>query len=453
MPLTRRSLLSLAAAGAAGAGAAERPNVLILQPDQHRGLVMSCAGDEQARTPNLDRLAANGIRFTNAASSSPVCSPFRGSMQTGLYCHSHGVIANNIQLNPDFATFAEVFAEAGYATGYIGKWHLDGGVPEKGVGGFIPDGSRRQGWQEWHGYEKSHEYFEVWRFNERREKVRVPGYNWEPRWHTDMALEFTRRHQQSGRPWLYYVAYGPPHLPAQCPREFLEKFPPEQFRFPPDLENRFAGAKLTELRELWQLYYAQVNAVDHEVGRIVGGLREQGQIDNTIILYTSDHGDRLGSHTGPDGKFRGKAAPFATAFRIPLIVHWPDKIRPRVCDVLVSSVDLAPTILDLAGLSVPSTMQGDSMAGWCTTGKGPDNDAVYLGLGSPRRGWRALWDGRYVYSAGRYKLLYDHRRDPHEMKNLRDNSELAARLHHQVLELAAKTDDPALPVLQRLAPV
>ena len=122
----------------------EKPNVLVIQPDQHRGTVMGCAGDSQVKTPNLDRLASEGIRFSRCASSSPVCSPFRGTMQTGLYCHTHGVDVNNILLNPELITFADLFADAGYATGYIGKWHLDGFKP-RGWGGFIEPGPRSSG--------------------------------------------------------------------------------------------------------------------------------------------------------------------------------------------------------------------------------------------------------------------------------------------------------------------
>jgi arylsulfatase A-like enzyme len=425
------------------------PNVLVIQPDQHRGMTLGCGGDEQAVTPNLDRLAAGGIRFTNAVSSSPVCSPFRGSMQTGLYCHKHGVVKNNIRLNPDFTTFAEVFGEAGYATGYIGKWHLDGGMP-KGVGGYIPEGPRRQGWQEWLGYEKAHEYFKVWRYNDKQEKVRVEGYDWEPTWHTDMMLDFARRQRDAGKPWLYYVAYGPPHPPAQCLRKYLDLFPPERFRLPPDLVRQFSGDE-RKVRELWQLYYGEVAAIDHEVGRVLDGLKKLGVEDNTIILYCSDHGDRLGSHTDmKQGDLRGKAAPFATAFRIPLMVHWPKKVKPiQVCDALVSSVDLAPTILELAGLRVPRQMQGDSMAGWCLRGDGPRNDAIYLGLGPAGLGWRAVWDGRYIFSRGKYQVLYDHQKDPHEMENLYDSDrKLAARLNQRLLQLAGKTEDPALPGLR-----
>ena len=130
----------------------KKPNVLIIQPDQHRADVMGCAGNTMAITPNLDQLASSGIRFTHAVSASPVCSPFRATIQTGLYIHEHGVVENGIQLNHDFKTIAEIFSENDYATGYIGKWHLEGFLPEDNVGGYIEPGAARQGWKEWHGY-------------------------------------------------------------------------------------------------------------------------------------------------------------------------------------------------------------------------------------------------------------------------------------------------------------
>lgn len=431
------------------------PNVLIIQPDQHRGTILGCAGDAQAITPNLDRLAAEGIRFTHCASSSPLCSPFRGTMQTGLYPHKHGVDRNNILLNPELKTIAELFAEQGYATGYIGKWHLDGGIPDPQPGGYIEPGPRRQGYQEWNGYEKNHEYFKVWKYNQNREQVRVMGYTWEPTWHTDMALDFARRNRDRKKPWMYYLAYGPPHLPEECPQKYLDLFDPTALNLPPDVSTKFSPEVEKRLRKHYQMYYAQVKSIDNEIGRLLKGLKELGIDENTIILYTSDHGDKLGSHCTPK-KLRGKASPYATAFRIPLIVRWPNKIPgSRVSNALVSSVDLAPTILDLAGIKIPPGMQGDSMGSWCLKGKGTTNKSIYLGLGGVSRkdGWRAVWDGKYIYSPTRFNILYDHTNDPFEMNNLfssREHRQTRQRLDGLLLQMARQTDDPMLPVLEKV---
>jgi len=422
-----------------------KPNVLVVQPDQHRGTIMGCAGDMQVDTPNLDALAAEGIRFERCASSSPVCSPCRGSYQTGLYPYIHGVLKNNVLLDPtDTKYLAELFGEAGYSTGYIGKWHLDGGIPSDQPGGYVAPGVRRRGYQEWFGYEKSHEYLDVWKYDESRNppvKVPVEGYSWEPAWHTDMFLDFARRNRDQGKPWMYYIAYGPPHKPEQCPDEFKTMYPPEGFTLPPDVEGKFSAEVEAELRQSLQVYYGQVTSIDVEIGRIVQGLKDLGLDDNTIIVYTSDHGDKLGSHCSPD-KLRGKSAPYATAFRIPLIVRWPGAIPSgQVCDALVSSVDVAPTILELAGRPVPWKMQGDSMAAWCRGGVGPSNDGVFIALGT----WQAVWDGRYVYCpSSNYRILYDHQTDPYEMTNLFGNSSLQSerdRLDVLLAQLAQRASN------------
>jgi len=458
-PLVKRRDFLKNCAGVAAGGAvlsnrnllvrrgARRPNVLVIQPDQHRGTIMGCAGDEQVKTPNLDRLAAEGIHFTHCVSSSPVCSPFRGTIQTGLYPHTHGVVKNNILLDPSLTTFAEIFAAAGYATGYIGKWHLDGGIPEEQPGGFIEPGPRRQGWQQWHGYEKNHEYLDVWEYDQNRKKVPVEGYNWEPTWHTDVALDFAKRNRDAGKPWVYYIAYGPPHLPEQCLQEFLDMYDPAKFELPPDVAGKLPGDEEQKLRETLQMYYGQVTAIDFEIGRLLGGLKKLGIDNDTIILYTSDHGDRLGSHAEMfGGKLRGKSSPYATAFRIPLIVRWPNGMRGgRVCDALVNSVDITPTLLALAGFDAPKAMQGDSMASWCLKGRGKRNEAVYFSAS----GWRAVWDGCYIFSpVGKYNVLYDHENDPYEMTNLMDSAghaEVRKRMCGLLVGFAEKTKDPELP--------
>ena len=473
-----------------GVGNRRRPNVIVIQPDQHRGTIMRCAGDQQVRTPNLDRLAAEGIRFANCISASPVCSPFRGTMQTGLYCYQHEVVANNIQLQNSLTTFAEMFAEAGYATGYIGKWHLDGGWPDSGASGagktqvknlgYVPT-ENRQGWQEWLGHEKGHQYFTVAKFNAHGQPVRVEGYDWEPAWQTDMALDFVQRHHKAGTPCLYYLAYGPPHLPEECPRKYLDMYPLEKFLLPPDVERDLPKDQRGRLRKDLQAYYAQVTAIDEQIGRLLDGLKRMGADENTIILYTSDHGDVLGSHYDVMGKLRGKGKPLANAIRIPLIVRWPGKIaRGQVCDSPVSSIDLTPTILELGGFDVPGYMPGHSMARWCLEGKGYRNDVLYLGLGDGKplpataimRGsrkqtgsgpvkrtsvWRAAWDGRYLYFPGTpgkeaAGWLYDHKSDPYEMANLIDSPEhrdVRKRLAKAMLQIAEATDDPALHILRQ----
>lgn len=435
-------------------------NVLVVLCDQLGAGFLGCAGDAQAQTPNLDRLARSGARFTHAVAATPRCGPCRAGIQTGLHIHANGVSHNDDRLSAAVPTFAEIFAADGYATGYAGKWDLDGAF-DGGVGGWIPP-ERRRGWQEWHGYEKGHEFFEVADFDESVDppaRVAVPGYDWEPTWHTDLALDFVRRHAEARRPWLYFVSYGPPHAPDQCPPQFLERFDADELVLPPDLEG-VTGEEERELRRLMHVYYAQVTAVDHEVGRLLDGLDELGVAEDTLVLFTSDHGDCLGSHRAAARGIRGKGVPFRKAFHVPLLVRQPGRVRAGgVYDALASTIDVAPTLLELAQPDVPASMraarasmQGVSLASWCTTGAGPRREAVYLLLdGSRRVQWRAAWDGRFLLSTLAYRHLYDHASDPHERTDRLADPEFAEhrrRMEAHLLRLAEQVRDPELATIR-----
>lgn len=410
-----------------------RPNILIIQPDQHAYQVMGCAGDHQVHTPHLDALAGESVFFERAVANSPVCSPSRASLQTGLYWHTHGIDTNNVRLSPGFPCLAEVLHTAGYRTGYIGKWHLDGGIPPDQPGGYIPSGPRRQGWREWWGYEKSHEYFDVWRFDDLARKERVPGYDWEPTWQTDIALDFIRRHESDDEPWCFYLGYGPPHKPEQCKQDFLDLYDPAAFQLNPAQKANYENE--AELRELLQIYYGQVSAVDHEVGRILRGLDGLGAAKDTMVLYWSDHGDVLGT----DGRLRGKSVPRAMSFRVPGMLRWRAQLAPKRSDALFGTPDIPSTLVELAGLQAPISWQGISFAPHCR-GEFQDNlpEAVPMGL----HHWEGVWDGRHVYSEGDPHCLYDHLEDPFELTNLVDDTRLAATMKDKMRAVMLATGHP-----------
>ncbi len=436
----------------------KRPNILIIQPDQHRADYMGCAGHASVQTPNLDKLASEGVRFTKAASASPVCCPFRATMQTGLYIHEHGVVDNTIPLNSEFKGIAEIFTDNGYSTGYIGKWHLGGFLPKEIPGGYIEEDARF-GWQEWYGYEKSHEFLDVWKYNENQEKVPVEGYEWEPTWHTDMAMDFIERKTKEDQPWCYYIAYGPPHNPEQCTQEFLDMYNPDDFELTPDAQ-KLPKEKRDKLRKILQVYHAQVTAIDFEIGRIEQKLKEIGADENTIIVYTSDHGDVLGSHHEEivqkyikDNRslksiLRTKGKPFSMAFRVPFIIKGADVKKPGlVTDALLNSVDMVPTILGLAGIDAPKYMQGKDLSAWYSKGKGPKQDYLYMGLRDVTNAWRAVWDGEYFLSDLAYNNLYNVEKDPMELNNLYNNPAYAKKqkeLQKELIRLAKETRDPIL---------
>jgi arylsulfatase A-like enzyme len=464
--LTRRQFNSGLATGllgaAAGSPVAERPpNVLVIQTDQQRADALGCAGNDQIQTPHLDRLAAQGTRFSRSVSASPSCTPSRGTFQTGLHPHDHGAFLNGVPMRLTATSFAQVFERRGYATGYAGKWHLSGAAGKRKRHGFVPP-EHRHGWQEWHGYELGHSYFRVWTLDAQGKRMRVPGYDWEPTWQTDVALRFIERENSHGRPWLFQISYGPPHWPQECPDRFRDLYPPDSFRLAPDVADRFPAKRENQLRRKMQVYYGQVTAVDYEVGRVLEGLDRLGLAGNTIVLFTSDHGDVLGSHCHPThGRLRWKNAPYASAFRIPLIFRSPGRVRAgQVCDALVDGVDVAPTLLELAGLGAPPEMRGRSHASWCTQGRGPEREAIYLSgilRGSdPVAGrWRGIWDGRWVYAPLGYRVLFDHAADPYERANrfsAKRYVQQRKRMHERMVEMARDRADPALDAVAAIRP-
>jgi arylsulfatase A-like enzyme len=279
-----------------------------------------------------------------------------------------------------------------------------------------------------------------------------------------MALDFIQRKTEKNQPWCYYLAYGPPHKPEQCLPEFLEMYDTGAFKLPAGAKEALSEDQEQELRRILQMYYAQVTAVDHEIGRLMKGLKKTGADQNTIIIYVSDHGDVLGNHN-PDivrkyvetgrnlnNTLRTKGKPFSTAFRIPLIITAPVVSNPGLeSKALVSSVDLVPTILDLAGIEVPDYMQGISMADWITKGEGPEQAHLYMGLHNNQNAWRAVWDGQYLLSLLDYQLFYELDSDPHEQNNLYDHPDFEDKRKAYetiLLELAEETGDPILARLE-----
>lgn len=419
---------------------ANLPNILIVQTDQHAANTIGCYGDPLARTENLDRLAAGGVRFTRCVSNNPVCAPFRATMQTGLYSHSHGVVHNLLPLDPRIPTLASILNREGYTTCYAGKWHLSRRSRARDLASRNVPRTHRGGWQKWFGFERPLGHYSQFRHID-GDVVGV-SRGWELDWLVTLAVDFMA---SAKSPWALYLSPNAPHPPPQCPGEFLGLYkqdsiiPPSPHLIPDDV--------LPVYRKMMHRYYGQVSAIDRAIGKLMVFLESTDQTRNTIVLYTSDHGDRLGHHFKRLKRgiqsLRGKGGPFHSEFHIPLIIYWPDRIRARVCDVLIDSVDLLPTILGLAGIAPLGYFQGMRMDGWCLRGKGPKKEAVYLEHGMCRGMWRGIWDGRFVYSPT-LRIMYDHADDPHELNNLFGATGCAAdrgRLHSQLISLGKGARD------------
>ncbi len=411
--LASAAIASATTASAALAAPAPRPNVVWFMPDQWRGQALGSMGDPNAQTPHLDRLAREGLQFRNTVANTPVCCPARALLMTGQYCHTNGMVANDLRLRESHVSIAKTLSQNGYRTGFIGKWHLDGGPR---LPGFVPPGPRRHGFEYWAANQCSHDHFNATYFRDDPTPRSMPKFEAEG-W-TDLALEFLDGQKSDGRPFFLMVAPGPPHDPYGAPEEYLRRHDPAALQL---RKNYIPGPRVPD-RKAIAAYYAACTAVDDQVGRLVKELDARGLGQDTAFLFFSDHGDMLGSHG-----LRLKRKPHEESIRVPGLVRYPRAVRPgRVENGLFSHIDIPATTLGLCGIAPPKTYQGrDCSATVLGKKRGTQPDAFfqifgpYAGDGTPGA-WRGLRTDRYMYARFQDKpyALFDLERDPDELENL-----------------------------------
>lgn len=443
---------------ASRARAASPPNVLFVTADQMRAQTLGCLGNRQARTPNLDRLASEGVLFTHALSNCPICTPARAIWLTGRYPHASGVISNDMALPTSALTSAKVLRERGYATGLIGKWHLDG--PDRK--GFTPPGPRRQGFDFWAAANLCHDYFNAFYYRDDPRPIRIEGF--QPDHETDLAIQFLERHR--GRPFFLNLHWGPPHDPYVAPEQWMRLFPPGQIELPDNVGQCVPEPLQDAARRQLAAYYAASAAIDWNLGRLLKALEELGLAGNTAVVFTSDHGDMLLSLG-----LLSKQWPYEECVRVPVIVRYPGRVRPgRRVDWLISHVDLMPTILSLCGAPIPPGVQGTDCAPALLDEQGPGPESALLMIVQPcaryndRAGlqaWRGLRTRRHTFVRFRHDdwCLYDNLADPHQRRNLlaegpdkpavralRDR--LARELESRLERIGDRFDAPAFPKIR-----
>jgi arylsulfatase A-like enzyme len=406
----------------------DRPNLLFVFADQMRGMDMGCAGNPQVQTPHLDRLAREGTRLARAYANCPVCSPSRAILLSGRHAIATGVVANDLPLPTDLPTIGRCLEAAGYRTAYIGKWHLDG-VPRSK---WTPPGPRRHGFAFWAAYNCSHAYLRAQYYRDSPEPVAVAGY--EPAAQTDLLLEFLET--GDGRPFAAFLSWGPPHDPyEQVPEEYARRYDPAALRLRPNVRPIPPGpgdlSRGRDPRQTLAYYYAHITALDEQLGRILDHLDRRGLARDTIVVFTSDHGDMLWSQ----GRMM-KQQPWEESIHIPLLLRWPGRVPAgRTVYDLIGVVDLMPTLLGLLGLPPPPGVQGTDLSAM-VLGRVPGTvHEVYLydlvtvdqslAQGIPE--WRGLRTARYTYARTRQGpwLLYDNERDPYQLDNLVGRPEAA----------------------------
>lgn len=431
-----RPLLALAALAVVpnlvtAAGPAQRPNFLFIYTDDQRwdalGVVQREQGDRGRfpwfRTPHMDRLAAEGVRFRNAFVVNSLCAPSRACFLTGRYSHFNGVANNHTPFPVDNVTHATLLRAAGYTTGYIGKWHMDG---QKG---------QRP------GFDYSASFVGQGRYVDCPVEVNgvsTPTTGWVDDRSTDFAIEFLKKHR--AKPFSLVVGFKAPHGPFTPPERAKERFagavarpvpnletpaifqgqlnrrPQAQQRQPNPLspEDQKAGVRLN--------YFRCISAADDNVGRLLTALDELGLAENTVVIFSSDNGYYLREHGLGD-----KRSAYDESMRIPMLVRYPKLgVKGKALDQMVLNIDLAPTLLDFAGVAIPKEMQGRS---WRPLLEGKPVE------------WRKAWFYEYFQERGfgsptvlavrtdtakliqypdhdDWTELFDLKADPYETKNL-----------------------------------
>jgi len=455
-PWSRREFLGALAAASAGLAASKalggepvnprKPNVVFVFGDQWRAQATGYAGDPDVKTPHLDRLAAESVNFSRAVSGCPVCSPYRASLMTGQHPLRHGVFLNDAHLKNEAASIAEAFKAGGYETAYIGKWHLNG----RGRRSFIPR-EDRQGFEYWKVLECTHDYNKSQYFADERERLVWDGYDAAAQ--TRDAAAYIRAHGKK-KPFLLMLSWGPPHNPYEtAPEEFRALYDPKKLALRPNVPKK---AQRKARRDIAG-YYAHCSALDACVGEIIKTLDETGLAEETIFVFTSDHGDMLYSQ-GQERKQR----PWDESIRVPFLLRWPGGLGRKAREVRLplNAPDLMPTLLGLAGLPVPKTVEGQDHSAIVRGEKAPPEDAAaLLACYHPFGEWKRANGGReyrgvrterytYVRTLERPWLLYDNDADPHQMENRCGSPEhaaLQARMEKLLARELARTGDDFRP--------
>ena len=489
--------------------ATRKPNILWICTDQQRWDTLGCYGNQLVRTPNIDRLARRGMLFENAYCQSPICTPSRSSFLTGRYPRTTRCRQNGQSIPEDEVLVPRLLADAGYVCGLSGKLHISACDPT-----VAPITERRidDGYAEFHW---SHDHDPRWVENEyiqwlreqdleyRTEAFRnspyvqagMPAEYHQTTWCAQKAIDFIGNMAHFEHPWLFSVNIFDPHHPFDPPEDYLNRYLDRLDDIPlpnyqaGELDNKphfqrvdhegaygqsshifeasnpsdsnarssyFSATEMTEEdhRMVRAAYWAMVDLIDEQVGRMLEALERAGQVENTLVIFTSDHGEMLGDH----GIYLKGPYFYEPAVHVPMIVSWPGVIKEgRHSEALVELVDLAPTLLDAADLQQYPGMQGSSLWPMLTGESDSDHhhEDVYCEYYNAMPWHKEPAAQATMVRTGRYKLvaahglstgeLYDLEQDPRETRNLWDDPGYAAikyEMFQRLCDRMAWTVDP-----------
>jgi len=459
----------------------KRPNILILHTDQQRWDALGVNGNPHIKAANLDRLAGEGVNFDHHFVQNPVCMPSRVSLLTGQYCRTLGITHMAVPVPEDAVTLPRMLHNYGYTSANIGKLH------------FLPHSDRDH--REMHPdygfdhleisdepgcYQDAYYAWVARKAPDQLDKISVGLPPVTERWYqlmgikdpvkhppercpkaavefpgrsdvthsafvAEQTIEFIRNHRDK-TPFFCMAGFYSPHSPWIAPREFLDLYNPAELpvpEFPEHIDEKRSADRFSddELRSVKHGYYAMISEVDHHVGRILACLDEVGLAENTIVVFTSDHGEWLGEHL-----LYGKGYPAADCIsRVPLIIRWPNGIEKPGTTVhrIVESIDVVPTVLDCAGIQLPPHLQGESLLPPSDEVPSPIDDVAI----TEYTGWKALRvpGFRYICESDGQESLFDLEKDPGEYHNVAREAEygpVMAEVRRALLKRLLDTERP-----------
>lgn len=439
-----------------------KQNIIYIFADQLRYQSVGYNGDKKARTPNIDAFAKESTVMDNAVSGHPVCAPYRASLFTGKYTTSTGMVINEIRISQNHITLPQVLSEVGYETCYIGKWHLWANVwgdhfnPDNS---YIPEGQRLGFNDFFAGFNFHHDYYSPLAYYHLNSKEKIYYDGYEPDCQTDMAIEHLTRLSQGDKPFAFFLSLGTPHDPwikENVPEEYYELFRHITFENPvnylPDNDPyaddwaRLSEKERAELEEWRRVYYAMVANLDDNFGRLVKAIDDLGLRENSIVIFTSDHGELFGAH----GR-RAKNIFYEEAVRVPYLIRGKD-FTPGVCDANFNTVDVMPTLLSYLGVDIPDTVEGIDKKAEIESKEISDEGSLMMCTGPTAtygngNEWRAYRTKRYTYAIFKKdgkELLFDNLTDPFQMTNLANDpkhSELKEKLRKEMFDKMEKNHD------------
>ena len=395
---------------------ASRPNILFVLVDQLGARWLPTYGNATVSAPHLEGFAAQSTVFEGAITTSPVCAPFRGCLLSGRYPSQTGVLQNGQAYPADVPSLADHLNAAGYSTRFIGKWHLSGAQQKNR---WVPPG-KRAGFQHFIGWESHHvDHNEgwIWR-DDPGDPIRMPGHETDAL--TEIALQQLKQAAAESDPFFMLLSFQAPHPPCSPPQVYAEYYDSHELLTEPNADHcawfrHEAWGADYDVARFRQLYFGEISHLDAAFGRMLSAIEQLGLMEDTLVVFTSDHGEMAGAH----GAF-GKGVMFQESLHVPLIIRAPGQTQGGRTDQLAATIDLLPTLLHYAGIEMAETAEGIPLKAQIENDDA-DKDRIaiseYRNFCASSQTWKLVTQGRTLEAAELYNIVDD----PYEQVNCLDD--------------------------------